>query len=418
MASICHSPIFCLLWLAVASTISTSAQADSKVTSKSLHEFSVGNVARQYFVDFVHAPVSDFLVEQGVIGRRLVRSKSRSSGSGAAAAPKDAKQFCTRGLNSCAAVFNTWAYDDYASEGQWLQHVLRLTSPQTRRRRGTFLQDLGGVQGCQVSANVQQTCAQTMTMARPACSWVNLALNRTVTTSSDQAQPTASHAVDGLTAPPWIPQEVGAQLSSPYWLAVDLGGQLALCRMVIGMKEVPTSLRVEGSSDTGTKWTTLASPQPDPDGWGGDWVGFEFPVSSKARWVRVFSETYMSIYEVEVYSLYVDRRLQDSVVHHECRDGTQTPTACCEACLQCTTLTCAINMPNCTTFLSSAYATCSEIKVDWHCCKAIWWAVATIFFLTISCSCWCWCIQRSRARRRMKDQEPEPAVEEGSKFEL
>lgn len=416
MASICQRRMFSLLWLAVASMISASAQADSEVTFKSLHQFSVSNVARQYFEEFVQAPISDFLEEQGIIGRRLVRSKSRgASGGGASAAPKDQKQICHRGLESCASVLNTWAFDDYASEGQWLQDVLRLAG--TRRRRGTFLPEPASAPGCQVAAEAQRTCAETMTMSRPACSWVNLALNRTVTTSSDQRQLTASHAVDGLAATPWIPQEVGAQLSSPYWLAIDLGLQLALCRMVIGMKAVPTSLRVEGSSGIGTTWATLASPQPNPDGW----IGFEFPAGIEARWVRVFSETYMSIYEVELYTVHIhsDRRLQDSAVHHECTAGTQTPTACCEACLECTTLTCVINMPNCSTFLSNAYASCSEIKVDWHCCKAIWWAVATVFFVTVSCSCWCWCIRRSRAKRR-EQQRPDasPAVEEGSKFEL
>jgi len=392
----------------VASTISAFAQADS--------EFFVGSVARQYFEEFVQDPTSDLLVEQGVIGRRLVRSKSRSSGGAGATAPKDAKQFCTRGLHSCTAVSNNWGVDDYSSEGQWLQDVLRLTG--TRRRRGTFRQDLGSVQGCKVADDVQETCAVTMNMARPACSWVNLALNRTVTTSSDQAQLTASHAIDGLAATSWIPQDVGAQLSRPYWLAIDLGLQVDLCRMVIGMKEPKESFRVEGSNNSGTTWVTFASPQLHPDGW----TGFEFPVGSRARWVRILSEKYMSIYEVEVYAVShrgEERRLQDSTVHQECRDGTQTPTACCEACLQCTTLTCAIDMPNCTTFLARAYVECAEIRVDWHCCKAIWWAVATIGFVTISCSCWGWCIYRKRARKRkQREADAAPAVEEGSKFEL
>jgi hypothetical protein len=260
---------------------------------------------------------------------------------------------------------------------------------------------------------VRQSCAETHETGIRKCGWVNLAVSRPVNASSDQEPPTSSHAVDGIAETSWTPQNTGVQLGSPYWLAIDLGVPRHLCRMVIRRKDVKTSLRVEGSID-GTTWQLLEVLN-DFGGFNG---GFEFAQGSSARWVRIVSDEYTPIDDVEIYELLKDRRLQDPAVHQQCIDGMQSTTACCEACLQCTSVSCVVNMPNCSNFLAGAYTDCTERDVDMNCCKAIWWLGASIGFLMASCSCWCFCRYSQKKRKRQQQLENIEAQKECSKFTL
>jgi len=419
-----HSPHLCLFSL-LSSTISIFAQADSEVAFDSLLEYSTGSIVGLDFekLSAVNLGMTMIQSQDGIMqapghelswdGRRLVRSKSRGSAGASSVAAKDAKQFCSRGFDSCTSSLSTYTMPDYSSEGSWLQDVLRLAG--RRRRRGTFLQEQFAGQGCMLDSGANEVCAITMQTGTYSCNWLNLAAGKPVNASSDQAQPTSSNAVDGLAETHWMPQEMGAQPNGTYWLTIDLGFHVDLCRMVTGMNQWKGSYRVEGSDDH-TTWRTLASHTHDQA-----WTGLEFPVGSKARWVRISSEKYMSIYEVELYEVrpHPSRRLQDSTIHQQCGVGALSATACCEACMQCTTLTCAIAMPNCTTFLSSAYMDCSEIKVDMHCCKALWWAFATFIFVTAGCMSWCFCVYLRRSRHAAKRiQEAQDQIAETSKFEL
>lgn len=137
---------------------------------------------------------------------------------------------------------------------------------------------------------------------------VNLAEGRTASASSEQAEHSASRAVDGDSQTRWC----ASSAQTNQWLSVDLGGEEVIRYVGIEFEREAKNYgcRLEVSSD-GADWRTVAqktaSSQPQ---WGGSREAF-FAMDVKARYVRVvFTELrnkcWASIRRLGVYSKEVE----------------------------------------------------------------------------------------------------------------
>jgi len=385
----------------VAGIIQAASEPDRETQSSSNHEWHAVDTLNEYYGEY------------GPVRRLISRGRSRSSSS-SSTSPKKVKEWCDNPLDSCSQRLKEYDRVDFSDTGEWLLDVLRLAP--TRRRRGTLRTENPRVaEGCNVDTNadLRQTCTTTMATGNRPCSWVNLAgIHPTSASSLQPGNSTIAHAVDGDDLTRWIPSDGPAQKLVPYWLAVDLAVAHDLCRIEMKWQAAPGSvLIVQGSTD-GTTWTDMASQTFKAS----EWDGVEFGDNSRARWVRLYSQSEISIYGIEIYEVISryprrlePRRLQPLSAHHatlrqQCISGVASVTSCCEVCLACNTLSCAIDLPNCTRFLSDAYTDCSENKVDTHCCKALWWFGSTCGFICAITFLACFCYIRKRNKLRREKQ--------------
>ncbi|MFD6444370.1 discoidin domain-containing protein [Promicromonospora sp. NPDC060204] len=124
----------------------------------------------------------------------------------------------------------------------------------------------------------------------------SLALGRPVTTSSiDDPTRTGDKAVDGNAGTRW-----GSQWSEPEWIAVDLGAEYDLSRVVIDWETAYASGYEIQTSPDGETWTTVHTVTD------GDGFFDEIDLSGTARHVRLYAteratQWGFSLYELEVY---------------------------------------------------------------------------------------------------------------------
>lgn len=341
---------------------------------------------KDYYEAIIGAPV------------RHLRSKTGITGT-APAQPSKVKDMCTNGVDSCSSRYKEYDRESFQNEGQFLAEILRAAGD--RRRRGTFRpESIINNKGCTLREGVAEECSMNMLTDINPCNWHNIATSTNISDSSyGNSLGNLSYAVDLNEGTSYQPLSSGGE----YWLTVDLGKEKDLCRTEIKMQiDALATYAVQGSLD-GNAWVEFSSQT-----WGyNDWEGFEFPIGSRGRWVRVFSSRPFSIYEIELYSRSVrfERRLQadTSALYPKCANGKGSQTACCEACFECKTLSCAFDLPNCTRLLSVAHTNCYTVSIDMFCCKAIWWGFSTIGFMLALCcmACFCMFLKRERKRKEM-----------------
>jgi beta-glucosidase-like glycosyl hydrolase len=151
-----------------------------------------------------------------------------------------------------------------------------------------------------VPPTVTRTSTQlpTATSGSGGCGTTNVALNKTATSSSNEAPGTlASYAVDGDLTSRW-----GSAFSDPQWLQVDLGATMSICRVKISWETAyGSAFQIQVSNDA-TNWTNIYATT---NGTGGvqDLTG----LSGSGRYVRMYGTARgtaygYSIWEFEVYS--------------------------------------------------------------------------------------------------------------------
>jgi len=345
----------------------------------------------EYYETLVQSPIREL----------RARSRSRSSGTNVVVHPSKKKVMCKNGFESCSYNYKEYDRSIFDNDGQFLVEVL--SDAPMRRRRGTFRPDaVKHEKGCSLRAGIAQECTMTMFTKVNPCSWLNIAASASASASPDGLIHAANSAVDLNEGSSYEP---GAASDGQYWLAVDLGQERDLCRAEIKMQTDALAPYLVQGSLNGVDWIDFTSQT-----WGyNEWEGFEFPVASRGRWVRIISARRFSIYEVELYprSLRFERRAQDDINTEEfknCAAGQGSQTSCCEACLECRTLSCVLDMPNCTNLLAQAYTDCYQVRIDMNCCKALFWGFSTLGFACAICclACFCWHLKRQKKKREHK----------------
>lgn len=138
----------------------------------------------------------------------------------------------------------------------------------------------------------------------------SLALGRPVTTSSiDDPARTGEMAVDGNAGTRW-----GSGWSEPEWIAVDLGADYDLSRVVIDWETAYASGYEIQTSPDGQTWTTVRTVTD------GDGLFDDLDVSGTARHVRLYAteratQWGFSLYELEIYGTPSGQPAPEPVVH-------------------------------------------------------------------------------------------------------
>jgi hypothetical protein len=130
----------------------------------------------------------------------------------------------------------------------------------------------------------------------PTCGTANMALNRTVTSSSNEnASYTPDMAADGNTATRW-----SSAYSDPQWIQVDLGSTQSICRVVLRWEVAyGKSYQIQTSND-GMNWTSIYSTTTGAGG------TENLTVAGSGRYVRMNGTARgtaygYSLWEFEIY---------------------------------------------------------------------------------------------------------------------
>jgi hypothetical protein len=142
------------------------------------------------------------------------------------------------------------------------------------------------------------TSTNTNTPVSGSCGTTNLALNKTATSSSNEAVGTpASAAVDGSLTTRW-----SSAFSDPQWIQIDLGAVYSICHVKLTWEAAyGKSYQIQVSNDAAT-WTTIYSTTTGTGG-----VNDLTGLSGSGRYIRMYGTARgtaygYSIYEFEVYS--------------------------------------------------------------------------------------------------------------------
>ncbi|RPJ24205.1 MAG: discoidin domain-containing protein, partial [Chloroflexi bacterium] len=135
------------------------------------------------------------------------------------------------------------------------------------------------------------------TPALAACGTTNIALNKSATSSSNEAPGTTPNlAVDGNLSSRW-----SSGFSDPQWIRIDLGATYSICRVVLRWETAYATAYQIQVSNNGTSWTTIYSTTT------GDGGVDDLTVSGSGRYIRMYGTARAtpygySLWEFEVYA--------------------------------------------------------------------------------------------------------------------